>query len=132
VVTNNFLLAGGDGYAVLAQGTDKYDTGFIDVDVTADYIRAHSPVNPQVEGRITTGAGTPSTQPAQPGAPGVPAQLPNTGGDLYPLWLLAAIGASAVGSGMRLRNRARRALSSTPEAETEALAEVEEQAEVVA
>jgi 5'-nucleotidase len=130
VVTNNFLLTGGDGYAVLAQGTDKYDTGFLDVDVTTEYVRAHSPVSPQVEGRITIGAGAPSTQPAQPSAPGTPAQLPNTGGDMTPLWLLAALGASAVGSGIRLRNRARRALA--PAAEAEAPAEVEEEVEMVA
>ena len=36
-------------------------------------------------------------------------QLPNTGGELTPLWLLAALGASAMGAGARLRNRARQA-----------------------
>jgi 5'-nucleotidase len=128
VAINNFMLGGGDGYTALQNGTNKSDTGFIDSDVTADYIRAHSPVNPAVEGRIIEGTAAPAGAPAP--APGTPAQLPRTGGDLTPLWWLAALGAGAVGSGMRLRNRARRAAA--PEAEAELLAEQEEAVEVVA
>jgi 5'-nucleotidase len=44
VATNNFMLAGGDGYASFTQGTDKVDTGFIMADVVADYIGANSPI----------------------------------------------------------------------------------------
>lgn len=107
VVTNNFLLAGGDGYTVFAEGADPYDTGLLDVDVTADYVRAHSPVNPQVEGRIIISGTLPGAEaPASPGT--IPAQLPNTSGQVDALWLLAALGAAAVGSGMRLRGRARK------------------------
>src|SRR4029450_2056335 len=40
VAVNNFMLGGGDGYSVLQKGTNKSDTGFIDSDVTAEYIRA--------------------------------------------------------------------------------------------
>jgi 5'-nucleotidase / UDP-sugar diphosphatase len=110
VATINFMLTGGDGYTVLAQGTNKLDTGLLDVDVTTDYVVAHSPVNPQVEGRIVVGGTLPgAAAPAPAPAPGTPAQLPNTGGDLTPLWLLAALGASAMGAGARLRNRARQA-----------------------
>lgn len=103
--TINFLVAGGDGYTVLTKGTNKYDTGLLDVDVTTEYILAHSPVNPQVEGRIVVGGTLPGA--AAPAPSGKPAQLPNTGGDLSPVWLLAALGASAIGGGLRLRNRAR-------------------------
>lgn len=53
LVVTNFVATGGDGYAVLTQGTNKYDTGFLDSDTLAEYIRANSPVNPAVEGRIT-------------------------------------------------------------------------------
>ncbi len=108
VATINFMLAGGDGYTVLTQGTNKLDTGLLDVDVTTDYIVAKSPVNPQVEGRIIIGGTLPGAAAAAP-APGTPAQLPNTGGDLTPLWLLAALGASAIGAGARLRSGARHA-----------------------
>ena len=110
VATINFMLAGGDGYTVMTKGTNKLDTGLLDVDVTTDYIVARSPVNPQVEGRIIIGGTLPGA--AAP-APGKPAQLPNTGGDLTPLWLLAALGASAMGAGARLRNRARQTLPAT-------------------
>jgi 5'-nucleotidase len=106
VATINFLLTGGDGYTVLGQGTNKIDTGLLDVDVTTEYIVAHSPVNPQVEGRIVVGGTLPGAAAA--GQPSRPAQLPNTGGDLSPLWLLAALGASAIGGGARLRRRAQR------------------------
>jgi 5'-nucleotidase len=109
LVTNAFLIAGGDGYTVLGQGTNKIDTGLLDVDVTTDYITAHSPINPQVEGRIIVGGTLPGAAAPAPGtsAPTTPAQLPNTGGELTPLWLLAALGASAVGAGARLRSRLR-------------------------
>lgn len=98
VVTNSFLITGGDGYSVLTKGTGKYDTGFIDADVTAEYIRNHTPLSPAVEGRIAEG--TAAAEPTKP------AQLPNTGaGDLSPAWLLAALGAGAIGAGLRLRSR---------------------------
>lgn len=53
VVTNNFLLTGGDGYSVFAQGTNPIDTGFIMADEVQNYITANSPINRSVEGRIT-------------------------------------------------------------------------------
>ncbi|MCX7750709.1 MAG: 5'-nucleotidase C-terminal domain-containing protein [Candidatus Bipolaricaulota bacterium] len=52
VVTNNFLAGGGDGYAVFTEAKEKVVLGFVDAEVLAEYLRAHSPVNPQVEGRI--------------------------------------------------------------------------------
>jgi 5'-nucleotidase/UDP-sugar diphosphatase len=126
VVTNNFMLTGGDGYSVLQAGTNKLDTGLIDVDVTAEYVRAHSPISPTVQGRITIGAPLPG---AGSTIPATPATLPNTGGDLTPLWLLAALGASAMGAGARLRNRARHAQPPTIEGVVEETNE--EQIEIV-
>ena len=51
-VTNDFMYTGGDGYTVFTQGTDVLQPGDALLDVTIDYITAHSPVNPAVEGRI--------------------------------------------------------------------------------
>ncbi len=53
VTVNDFLFAGGDGYDVLAEGTNPYETGFLLSDSVAEYIAANSPVHPVVEGRIT-------------------------------------------------------------------------------
>ncbi|MFN8566732.1 MAG: hypothetical protein U0Z44_04260 [Kouleothrix sp.] len=106
---------------MLTKGTSKYDTGFIDADVTAEYIRAKSPITAAVEGRITEGTAAPAGAPATPGRP---AQLPNTSGDLSPVWLLAALGAGAIGGGVRLRSRARLAEPAEPaEAVAQAAAE---------
>jgi 2',3'-cyclic-nucleotide 2'-phosphodiesterase (5'-nucleotidase family) len=52
-VTNDFMLTGGDGYTVFAQGTDILQPGDGLLEVTIEYITAHSPVAPIVEGRIT-------------------------------------------------------------------------------
>jgi len=52
VVTNNFLAGGGDGYTVFTEAKEKTVLGFVDADVLAEYLRAHSPVSPEVEGRI--------------------------------------------------------------------------------
>ena len=52
VVTNNFMMTGGDGYSVFTQGKNQIDTGFLQADVVIDYIVAKSPINPQIEGRI--------------------------------------------------------------------------------
>lgn len=54
VASNDFMRLGGDGYAVFKDNAiNPYDGGSpLDV-VVGDYIKANSPVNPQVEGRIT-------------------------------------------------------------------------------
>ncbi|MBC7093384.1 5'-nucleotidase C-terminal domain-containing protein [Candidatus Bipolaricaulota bacterium] len=52
VVTNNFLASGGDGYDVFLEAQQVINLGFVDYEVLADYLRAHSPVAPEVEGRI--------------------------------------------------------------------------------
>jgi 5'-nucleotidase len=46
VVTNSFLAAGGDAFTAFTQGTNKADSGRIDLDAFVDYIGANSPVTP--------------------------------------------------------------------------------------
>lgn len=53
VATNNFVRAGGDGYALFAKAANAYDYGPNLEMVVAEYIKAHGPVTPRVEGRIT-------------------------------------------------------------------------------
>ncbi|MBX0326407.1 5'-nucleotidase C-terminal domain-containing protein [Oscillochloris sp. ZM17-4] len=110
VVTNNFMLTGGDGYTAFTRGSNPLDTGLILADVVQDYIAANSPVSPAVDGRIAVGAGSGATAPApSTPAPTVPATLPNTSaGLLEPLGMLASLGASALAGGLALRRRAAR------------------------
>ena len=53
IVTNDFMYTGGDGYTVFAGGTDVAQPGDDLFQVAVDYVTAHSPVAPVVEGRIT-------------------------------------------------------------------------------
>ncbi|GAB4381637.1 MAG: 5'-nucleotidase C-terminal domain-containing protein [Elainellaceae cyanobacterium] len=55
VVTNSFLLTGGDGYSVFEQAQERLDTGFLQSDVVIDYITSRSPINIQTENRIVRG-----------------------------------------------------------------------------
>jgi 5'-nucleotidase len=52
VTMNNFMAAGGDGYAEFKQGTALL-TGPIDLDALEAYFRAHNPVSAPAMGRIT-------------------------------------------------------------------------------
>ena len=52
LVTNDFMFTGGDGYTVFAAGTNVAQPGDDLLQVTVDYITAHSPVDPVVDGRI--------------------------------------------------------------------------------
>ena len=51
-VTNDFMLTGGDGYTVFAQGTNVQQPGDDLLQVAIEYVTANSPVAPVVEGRI--------------------------------------------------------------------------------
>jgi len=51
VATIDYLAGGGDGYDTFLEGTDP-TYGDTAVWAVAEYIKAHSPVDPQVEGRI--------------------------------------------------------------------------------
>jgi len=53
VVTNDFLYQGGDGYTVFAKGTELINLGNTDYEVLAEYITTNSPIDLQIEGRIT-------------------------------------------------------------------------------
>jgi 2',3'-cyclic-nucleotide 2'-phosphodiesterase (5'-nucleotidase family) len=52
LATNDFMYSGGDGYSMLAQGTDVLLPLDILLDVVIQYVTANSPVGPVVEGRI--------------------------------------------------------------------------------
>ncbi|HWM08317.1 MAG TPA: 5'-nucleotidase C-terminal domain-containing protein [Solirubrobacteraceae bacterium] len=52
-VTNDFMLTGGDGYTVFTEATDVLQPGDGLLEVTIEYITAHSPVAAAVEGRTT-------------------------------------------------------------------------------
>jgi 5'-nucleotidase/UDP-sugar diphosphatase len=52
VVTIDYLVGGGDGQGTFLEGTNP-TYGDAEVWAVAEYIRAHSPVDPKVEGRIT-------------------------------------------------------------------------------
>jgi len=54
VATNDFLRKGGDGYVVFANDAQNaYDAGANLEDVVAEYVKAHTPINPKLDGRIT-------------------------------------------------------------------------------
>ncbi len=50
-VVNSFLAAGGDNFATLAQGTDRADSGRIDLQAFVDYVGANTPISPDVAQR---------------------------------------------------------------------------------
>jgi 2',3'-cyclic-nucleotide 2'-phosphodiesterase (5'-nucleotidase family) len=52
IVTNDFMFGGGDGYTIFASGTDVQQPGDDLLQVAIDWVTAHSPVDPVVEGRI--------------------------------------------------------------------------------
>ncbi len=52
VTVNSFLADGGDGFAVLVQGSDRLG-GEVDTDAFEDYFAAYSPVPPGPQNRIT-------------------------------------------------------------------------------
>ncbi|MBB3290062.1 MULTISPECIES: 5'-nucleotidase C-terminal domain-containing protein [unclassified Rhizobium] len=70
IVSNNYMRAGGDGYAVFAKdGKNAYDFGPNLESVVADYLGAHNPYKPYTDGRITqvgTVAATAQPAPAKP------------------------------------------------------------------
>jgi len=52
LVTNDFMFTGGDGYTAFIGGSDVLQPGDDLMAVTVEYIAAHSPVAPVIEGRI--------------------------------------------------------------------------------
>ena len=83
VATNNYVRQGGDGYKVFAdKAKNAYDYGPGLEQVVADYLAAHRPYTPKLDGRITeiaaTVAAAPAAEPAKPAeaapAPAEPAK----------------------------------------------------------
>jgi 2',3'-cyclic-nucleotide 2'-phosphodiesterase (5'-nucleotidase family)/predicted AlkP superfamily pyrophosphatase or phosphodiesterase len=53
LVTNDFMFGGGDGYTALAGGADVLQPGDGLLEISIEWVTANSPVDPQIEGRIT-------------------------------------------------------------------------------
>jgi 5'-nucleotidase len=53
VVSNNFVRSGGDGYKMFRTAKNVYDFGPDLADVTAEFLAAHAPYTPYLDGRIT-------------------------------------------------------------------------------
>jgi 5'-nucleotidase len=51
VVVNSFLAAGGDNFFTLAEGTDRADSGRVDLQAAVDFMNAQSPVSPDLAQR---------------------------------------------------------------------------------
>jgi len=94
VCTNNFLYGGGDGYEVFkTKARNVNETGLLLSDVLIEYIKAHSPVSPAVEGRIAVSeALLPIT-----GAPALPPRVE--------WFVVAGFGLIAIGVYIKLRER---------------------------
>ena len=54
IVTNDFMLTGGDGYTALAGGTNVAQPGDGLLEISVDYIGANSPLNVPVPCTPTT------------------------------------------------------------------------------
>ncbi|MET3581393.1 5'-nucleotidase [Mesorhizobium robiniae] len=83
VATNNYVRQGGDGYEVFAdKAKNVYDYGPGLEQVVADYLSAHRPYTPKLDGRITEIAAEPAQEPAKPAeaapAPAEPAKPAET------------------------------------------------------
>ncbi|MCT9819733.1 choice-of-anchor I family protein [Microbacterium sp. W1N] len=57
VVTNSFLAAGGDNFVTFAQGTDRTDTGQVDLQATVAYFASRDVVAPAPLGRAALASG---------------------------------------------------------------------------
>src|SRR5262245_4671747 len=74
IATNNFVRQGGDGYKLFAANAQNaYDYGPGLEQVVADYLTAHRPYTPKLDGRITEIAATVAAAPADAAKPAEPA-----------------------------------------------------------
>ena len=64
VVVNSFLATGGDGFAPFADGTNRADTGQVDLEATVNFFDSHDVVDPAPLGRAV--AGDPPPLPEEP------------------------------------------------------------------
>ncbi len=75
VATNNYVRQGGDGYKIFADNAaNAYDYGPSLEQVVADYLGAHRPYTPKLDGRIVELAA--AVAPAEPEAAAAPAAEP--------------------------------------------------------
>ncbi|MFV9423438.1 choice-of-anchor I family protein [Microbacterium sp. S1037] len=117
VVTNSFLANGGDGFPTFAAGTDRTDTGQIDLDATLAYFEATPVVDPAPLGRAVLASDAtpgedpgaePTPAPAAPGQPTSPGgKLANTGVEA-PWGVALAGGFLVVAGGLAFALRRRR------------------------
>jgi 2',3'-cyclic-nucleotide 2'-phosphodiesterase (5'-nucleotidase family) len=108
VVTNSFLAAGGDNFSTFAEGTDRTDTGQVDLTATVQYFQANSPVSPAALGRAVLAAGDgPSPAPAPAPGGGSPAQLAVTGAQVSWGIALAAVLLIVMGGAALVTRRTR-------------------------
>lgn len=63
--TFSFLLAGGDNFRVLTEGTDERDSGLVDRDAWIAYLTANSPVSPSFDRRSVQVTGIPTAPVAE-------------------------------------------------------------------
>lgn len=54
IVTNSFVAGGGDAHVILRDATGfRYDSGIMDVEALIQYMKANTPTDPVLEGRIS-------------------------------------------------------------------------------
>jgi 2',3'-cyclic-nucleotide 2'-phosphodiesterase (5'-nucleotidase family) len=53
ITTNDFIIAGGDGFSEVGKGTEIKDSGILLRDVLVDYIKARKTLSPALDGRVT-------------------------------------------------------------------------------
>jgi 2',3'-cyclic-nucleotide 2'-phosphodiesterase (5'-nucleotidase family) len=53
VTTNDFVLAGGDGFSEIGKGAEIRDTGVLLREVFIDYVKAHVLLSPTLDGRVS-------------------------------------------------------------------------------
>lgn len=64
VATNDYMAKGGDGYVIMKNAIDIYNTSILVNDMVADYVKnLPQPVTPATDGRITVVGGAPLPQP---------------------------------------------------------------------
>ena len=52
ITTNDFVVAGGDGFSEVGKGSEIKDSGILLRDVLVDYIKARRTLSPALDGRV--------------------------------------------------------------------------------
>lgn len=61
ITSGSFLIAGGDNFHVLKQGTNTVDTGRVDLEAWVDFVKSNSPLEPDFGKRAVEVSPTPAT-----------------------------------------------------------------------